>query len=155
MRRQIITPGHLTRLPLVPVFYAPQGIRTFAVQVEPETIGAMSIEFGVEISVNHPNTRCLPCAFERFNGKDESRTIERTIFYGEWLVILHDEVLVFPPDTFLHTFSEDRQPEHENPGLSEGVLSVEDFRTGFITLAPGMTSPDDPNYQQQLPDIPV
>ncbi len=153
MRRQIITPGHLTRLPLVPVFYAPQNIRTFAVQVSPETMGAMSIEFGVEISIN-ANTRCLPCAFERFNGRDESRTIERTIFYGEWLVILHDEVLVFPPDTFLHTFSEDRQPEHEE-AVSRDVLSVEEFRTGFITLAPGMTSPEDPNYQQQLPDLPV
>jgi hypothetical protein len=149
MRRQIITPGHLTRLPLVPVFYAPQGIRTFAVQVGPETMGAMSIEFGVEINVNHPNVRYLPCVFERFNGKEESRTIERTIFYGEWLVILHDEVLVFPQDSFLHTFSEDRQPEHETPPVSEGVISVEDFRTGFMTLPPNLQAPD------TLPDIPA
>jgi hypothetical protein len=132
MRRQIITPGHLTRLPVIAVFYEPQAIQTVAIQVTPETIGAMSIEFGVEIGVSHPNLKSLPAAFERLSGKDEARSIERTIFYGEWLVPLNGEVLVFPADTFWNTFSQDKPAEHAfEAQVSEGIMSSEQLAREF------------------------
>jgi hypothetical protein len=147
MRRQIITPGHLTRLPIIAVFYEPQGIQTVAIQVTPETIGAMSIEFGVEISVTHPNHKFLPAMFERLSGKDEARSIERTIFYGEWLVVLNGEVLVFPADTFWNTFSQDKPAEHaeaENE-VAQGIVPLDTFRTAFMTLPADMQhQPVDP-----------
>jgi hypothetical protein len=145
MRRQIITPGHLTRLPVTAVFYEPQGIQTVAIQVTPETIGAMSIEFGVEIGVS--NHKCLPAAFERLSGKDEVRSIERTLFYGDWLVPLNGEVLVFPADTFWNTFSQDKLPEHaeaENE-VAKDIMPIDTFHTAFMTLPADMQhQPVDP-----------
>lgn len=149
MRRQIITPGHLTRLPLIAVFYEPQGIQTVAIQVTPETIGAMSIEFGVEISVSHPNLKCLPAAFERLSGKDEARTLERTIFYGEWLVVLNGEVLVFPADTFWNTFSQDKPAEHAFE-INDGIVSSEQHAREL-----GMSIPPGPKMKLEFMNLPV
>jgi hypothetical protein len=161
MRRQIITPGHLTRLPLIAVFYEPQAIQTVAIQVTPETIGAMSIEFGVEISVSHPNHKFLPAMFERLSGKDEACSIERTIFYGEWLVVLNGEVLVFPADTFWNTFSQDKPAEHAfEAQLDERIMSSEqlarelgiDIPTGPKKKLEFMNLP--PELQHQEKDLP-
>ena len=166
MRKQIITPAHLDRLPVLHVVYVLQNLKTVAIQVNNETIGAMSIEFGVEIMTAHPNHKWLPAMLERPNSKGERGYIERALNMGEWLVILEDEVHVFPnDDIFWSTFAQDRPEQHsqeqfiglvtkaelENDALQvEGQLYPNNApKTGFMDLGPGFT-----NQEKQLPDVP-
>jgi len=169
MRKQIVNASHLDRLPVMRVVYAPQNIETVAIQVNRETMGAMALEFGVEIMTAHPHHRWLPALLQRVNRKGDPGFIERALNLGEWLVALDDEIHVFPDDMFGSTFGEAREPAHEEHLL--GIVTKAELRddslqiegafyknpgpqTGFMDLGPGYTSPDDPNYQQQLPEMP-
>lgn len=152
MRKEIITPRHLDNLPVLRVVYVPQDIHTVAVQVSRETMGAMSIEFGVEIMTAQSNHRWLPALLQRRNAKGDQGFIERALNLGEWLVALDEEVHVFPDDTFSYTFANDEQPLH--------AVAVNDVReelglpafqgtagTSFMSLPEGYTS-------QELPSLP-
>jgi hypothetical protein len=144
MRIQILSPVHLNRLPMIPVVYTPQDIHTFAIQVTPETIGAMAIEFQVEVE-SQQRSRWLSVRLERKNGATETVSVARRLDLGEWLVVLNDEIHIFPPDVFQYTFGQDQEPTHQQDDPSV---------TGFMDLGPGFTNRTDPNYQQQLPEMP-
>lgn len=166
MRKQIITPAHLDRLPVLHVVYVLQNLKTVAIQVNNETIGAMSIEFGVEIMTAHPNHKWLPAMLERQNSKGERGFIERALNMGEWLVVLEDEVHVFPnDDIFWSTFAQDRPEQHSQEqfiGLVTKAELVDDAlqlegklhknpgqTSGFMDLGAGFT-----NKPDTLPDVP-
>jgi hypothetical protein len=134
MRREIITPLHLGKLPVIEVEYALRSLHTIAVQVNNETIGAMAIEFGVEIMSSHPNNKWLPTAFERKNAKGEKTSIERTIVPGEWLVVLDDEVHIFPHDVFWNTFGQAKGPAHEEQFI--GIVTKAELENDVETEPP-------------------
>lgn len=157
MRKEIITPRHLDNLPVLRVVYVPQDIHTVAVQVSRETMGAMSIEFGVEIMTAQPNHRWLPALLQRRNAKGDQGFIERALNLGEWLVALDEEVHVFPDDTFASTFANDEAPAHEMVS-SEGIMPKEEFRPNGYMNVPSMKFMDLPAELQApkpLPDLPA
>jgi hypothetical protein len=138
-----INPRTLDRLPLIEVVYIPQDLHTYAVQVCNETIGAMAIEFGVEIGIAHPNHKWLPTAFERTNSKGEKIIIERTLNNGDWLVILNDEVIVFPSEPFWSTFASPDAPSHSADVPSNHSVM------GFMQLPPDLT------HEGKIGDMPI
>lgn len=147
MKRRIITPELLEKLPVIAVDYALQNMRTSAIQVNPETIGAMAIEFGVEIQTAHPNIKWLPTVFQRSKEKGEKTVIERTVYCGDWLVIIDDEVHVFPHDVFWNTFGQAKIALHgEQDDQIIGIVTRTELREdelaveGKIYQNPGTTS---------------
>lgn len=154
MRPQILTPAHLDRLPVQAVVYEPQNFRTVAIQITAETIGAMAIEFGYEIQITHPSHRWLRGLLDRVNEKGEHRVLERILQLDDWLVVLEDEIHVFPGDVFWNTFGQAKLNIHV--AAVEPVEPTGFERTsGFMDLGPGFVSPQDPNYQQNLPELPA
>jgi len=143
MQRVNINPRALDRLPLIEIVYVPQELRTWAIQVNNETIGAMAIEFGVEIQTAHPNHKWLPAAFERTNAKGEKLVIERTLGLGDWLVILSDEVIVFPSEPFWSTFASADAPSHSAEDPKNHAI------TGFMQLPPDLT------HEGKIGDMPI
>jgi len=159
MKKQVVTPIHLVRLPCQQVVYVPQNLQTIAIQVTRETIGAMAIEFGCEVGSAHPNYRWLAALLQRYNVKRESGFVERTLNLGDWLVVLEDEVHVFPEDVFGATFTKFEGDRHGFPEqidesfnavamlpneLTENVQKLNDTLrkkqgTEFMTLPPELT----------------
>lgn len=141
MRKQAVTPIHLDRLPMIRVIYVLQNFETVAIQCVPETIGAMSIEFGVEVETQQ-SYRWLTVILERNDHtKDKPVIISRKISLGDWLVVLEDEVHIFPNDVFHYTFALAKEASH---------LSVpeEQPATTFMSL------PADLQHQDSLPPLP-
>jgi len=170
MRREILTGAHLNNLPVVPVVYAPRNLQTVAVQVTPDTIGAMAIEFGCEVQVGgNVGHLWLTTLLERTNDKGDKVPVEKVIRLGDWLVELQNEIHIFPPDVFNRTFSDLQDLHAFSDEVGLGIVPSETLakelgielapekkhKIEFLNLPPGMTSPDDPNYQQQLPDQPA
>lgn len=147
MKRRIITPELLEKLPVIEVDYALQNMRTSAIQVNRETIGAMAIEFGVEIQTAHPNIKWLPTVFQRSKEKGEKTVIERAVYCGDWLVIIDDEVHVFPHDVFWNTFGQAKIEMHAKDESFLGIVSKAELENdvrqelhGFMTLPPELTN---------------
>jgi len=147
MRREILTGAHLNNLPVVPVVYAPRNMQTVAVQVTPDTIGAMAIEFGSEV-VNSDRSLYLSIRLERVNDDDKKTVDNKTIRLGDWLVELGNEIHVFPPDIMWKTFSGVNDPAHEM-AIDEGIISKKEFHTSFMTLPVDLQAPE------KLPDLPA
>jgi len=124
MQKQIVTPIHLVRLPCQQVVYVPQNLQTIAIQVTRETMGAMAIEFGCEVQISHPNMRFLVALLQRYNVKRENGFIERALYFGDWLVVLEDEVHVFPEDIFGATFTKFEGDQHGFPEQIDETLNA-------------------------------
>lgn len=161
MREIIVNGSHLTKLPVIRVYYAPRNLETVAIPVTVETIGAMAIEFGVEIE--RTNMGPVICAsFER-KGDTGSGVLKRRLYLSEWLVELDGEVHIFPQDVMWNTFSQATEPAHLM--AQDGLMSKEDLReqlmgvpepiqdeiqpTGFLNLPVELTA------DRKLPDLPA
>lgn len=156
MRREILTGAHLNNLPVVQVVYAPRNMGTVAVQVTPDTIGAMAIEFGAEVT-NNDRYLYMHVRLERVNDEGEKFADTKTIRLGDWLVELGNEVHIFPPDIMWKTFSQLKDPAHER-ALVEGVMTKEEFAAKYHN-GPGATSfmtlPENLQAPEKLPDLPA
>lgn len=156
MRKQILSPMHLDRLPVMPVVYVPQNLRTIALQCLNETIGAMSIEFGVEIETQNSNYKWLSVLLQRSNEQGDKGAVNRTIRLGDFLVVLENEIHVFPGEVFWDTFAPaDHVPAHAEPAQEQflGIVTKAELRADekssiFMDLPPDLT------YEGKLPDVP-
>lgn len=153
MKRHIVNPMHFDHLPVQAVEYAPQNLRTIAIQVNNETLGAMAIEFGCEIQY-HGNTPYLDALLERINNAGEKVVCSKVLRPGEWLVVLEDEIHMFPHDVFWNTFGQHKVAEHgQFDSLDMDAIANFDPNaapaTNFMNLPVGMT-----HEGKQLPDVP-
>jgi hypothetical protein len=155
MREEIVNASHLDRLPVTKVHYAPRGLDTVAIPVTEETIGAMAIEFGVEIRRNSVGLY-LDVALERKG--DAGPTVQRKILHlSDWLVALDYEIHVFPHNVMWNTFGQVSNPQHEMAeeqflGLvtkQELIGDVKAEGTGFQKLPVELTA------DRKLPDLPA
>lgn len=161
MRREIVNGSHLNNLPVVHVKYIPRNIHTVAVQVTPETIGAMAIEFGAEIErATGSNATWIRTALERdahLNKDGRVSKLEVVLGYGDWLVDIDGEVRVFPDSVMWTTFSQAQDPAHEMVS-SEGIMSKEEFRSNGYMDVPStkfMDLPAELQAPKALPDLPA
>lgn len=161
MRREIVNGSHLNNLPVVHVTYIPRNLQTVAVQVTPETLGAMAIEFGAEIERGQgPNQLWIRTTLERdahLNKDGRISKLEVMLTYGDWLVDIDGEVRIFPESVMWTTFSQAHDPAHEMVA-SEGIMAKEEFRSNGYMNVPStkfMNLPAELQAPEKLPDLPA
>lgn len=142
----MIANPHNTYLPgLESVSYPPK-VKTVAVKVTRENIGALSIEFASELLYFQNNGEpFFYVDLQRTNEDGTPGSVRTMIRIGDWLVVLWDEYRVFREAEFSYTFRLNAVPSHE--------LEV-DHSSGQLPefLAEGAT-PELKDFDQRINDI--
>lgn len=102
------------RMGSIAVSYSPKHINTVAALVTPENIGAMSLEFESELCYNSDGEPYFKAQVSRKHSSIEDFSRELTIYEGDWLVVLWNEIRIFRQEEFEKTFSVDHGPDAVN-----------------------------------------
>ena len=164
MREELVNGSHLQNLPVMMVRYAPRNLETVAIPVTIETIGAMAIEFGVEIERTNMGP-VIVVSLERKGDIELDRQagpgfLKRRLYLSEWLVELDGEIHIFPQDVMWNTFSQATDPAHQrdfpkeiDESFNAVAMPSSDApagpATGFLNLPVELTA------DRKLPDLPA
>lgn len=99
------------RMGSIAVSYSPKHINTVAALVTPENIGAMSLEFESELYYNSDGEPYFKAKVSRKHSSIADFSRELTIYEGDWLVILWNEIRIFRQEEFEKTFQVDHGPD--------------------------------------------
>jgi hypothetical protein len=112
----------------VAVSYPPRSINTQAIQVTPQNIGALSLEFKVGLHYSTDGSPYIKIHVERepFTSGPK-RTVELMIFVDDWIVVLWDELHIFQDVEFKNTFH---------------IIAVEMAEHRLIPSLPSIDTPD-------------
>lgn len=102
------------RLGSVPVSYPPKNINTLALLVTPENIGALSLELEGELRYNVEAEPYFKTWVSRKSAEVEGGSVCLTVYEGDWLVILWNEIRIFRQEEFEKTFQVDHGPDAVN-----------------------------------------
>lgn len=105
---------HIFRLGAVPVSYPPKYINTVALLVTPENIGALSLELEGELRYNVEAEPYFNTWVSRKSAEVEGGSVCLTVYEGDWLVILWNEIRIFRQEEFEKTFQVDHGPDAVN-----------------------------------------
>ena len=105
---------HIFRLGAVPVSYPPKYINTVALLVTPENIGALSLELEGELRYNVEAEPYFKTWVSRKSAEVEGGSVCLTVYEGDWLVILWNEIRIFRQEEFEKTFQVDHGPDAVN-----------------------------------------
>lgn len=88
------------------VSYPPKDIHTMALEITPENIGALSLEFDSELMYHHDSGMpfFVVSLARAPKDKEETKPRIRQIRLGDWLIVLWDEIHVFRDTEFKYTF---------------------------------------------------
>lgn len=117
---------NLSHLNPAKVSYDPQDIHTEAIQVTPENIGKLSLEFMEELFYDDLNGGRPYFVFsaKRFDAEEPNEQVmptELTVRLTDWIVPLWDELHVFRDVIFQHTFTFDFEGGGQH---SKGVVAL-------------------------------
>jgi hypothetical protein len=145
--------ANLHRLGAVEVEYTPGDMRTTAVKVTRENIGALALEAQAELGWgNNIKHMCITALVERTNDNGEKIIAQKSFFVDEWIIVVMNELHSMPDDVFWNTFSRVGDPAHEmqeaafqslsDAGIAESLTGVNPLLRGgttFMELPKGYT----------------
>jgi hypothetical protein len=109
----------LYHLGALSVSYPPRDINTAALQVTPENIGALSVEFHEDLRYEEagPGRPYFMFRAERANDEEPDRNaVALRVCLGYWIVVLWDQLHVFRDFEFKSTFTINSPgPQHQLP----------------------------------------
>lgn len=94
------------RLGAVAVSYAPKNINTGALLVTDENVGALSLELETELRYNTEGEPFFNFQAARVREDNVGQRV-LTVYTGDWLVILWNEIRIFRQEEFEKTFTVD------------------------------------------------
>lgn len=110
------------------VSYSLKDIHTLALQVTPENVGLLSLEFEAGLRYERNGSPFFTFKGQRDVEREGLEFLVSVVHVTDWIVVLWDELHVFRDKEFRHTFSFDNAADHlmgkETPG-GFGITSGE------------------------------
>lgn len=94
----------LFHLNMLEVTYAPKDIQTMALEVTPDNIGSLSLEFETDLFYYENGMPFFKISVTRGTELDTKPNLLLHVRIGDWIVILWDEIHIFRTHEFNSTF---------------------------------------------------